>query len=109
MEADGVRSEKSASGMPNGAVVSAAVGTHSLQLLDECSLDKLIEIKITRFLHQLGEHSPDNLYALFIGKFEKAFLAQIMRHTGGNQMQASRLLGMNRNTLRKRLHSYGIS
>ena len=108
MEADGIRSGESVSGMPNGAVISAAVGAHSPQLLDECSLDKLIEIKITRFMNQLGEHSPDNLYTLFMGKFEKTFLTQIMRHTGGNQMQASRLLGMNRNTLRKRLHAYDI-
>ena len=108
MEAGGTEGGRSASGLPNGTVVSAALGVHAPQLLDECSLDKLIEVKITRFLNQLGEHSPDNLYSFFMGKFEKTFLTQIMRHTGGNQMQASRLLGMNRNTLRKRLRAYGI-
>ena len=109
MEAGGVEGEKSIAGVPNGVAVPAAVGVHSPQLLDECALDKLIEVKITRFLNQLGEHPPDNLYTLFMGKFEKSFLTQIMRHTGGNQMQASRLLGMNRNTLRKRLRAYDIS
>ena len=78
------------------------------QHLDECSLDRLIETKIARFLSQLGDYPLDNLHALFMGKFEKSFLTQIMRHTGGNQMQASRLLGMNRNTLRKRLRAYNI-
>ena len=109
MEAGGIEGGESVSGMPNGAAVSAAVGVHSPQLLDECSLDKLIEVKITRFLKQLGEHSPDNLYAFFMGKFEKTFLTQVMRHTGGNQMQASRLLGMNRNTLRKKLRAYDLN
>ncbi len=109
MEAGGADSGESVSSMPNGAVVSTVVGAHSPQLLDGCSLDKLVEVKIARFLSQLGEHSPGNLYTFFMGKFEKTFLTQIMRHTGGNQMQASRLLGMNRNTLRKRLRAYGIS
>lgn len=93
---------------PNGAVLNNVAALRSPQLLDECSLDALIEIKVARFLNQLGDYSHDNLYTFFMEKFEKAFLTQVMRHTGGNQMQASRLLKMNRNTLRKRLRHYEI-
>lgn len=105
--AGGIEGNGGVSSAPNGVAVSTA-GVPAPQLLDECSLDKLIEVKIARFFGQLGEHPPDNLYSLLMEKFEKTLLTQIMRYTGGNQMHASRLLGINRNTLRKRLRTYGI-
>ena len=107
-DAGGIEGNGGVSSVPNGMAVPTA-GVHAPQLLDECSLDKLIEVKIARFFSQLGEHPPNNLYSLLIEKFEKTLLTQIMRYTGGNQMHASRLLGINRNTLRKRLRSYNIS
>jgi two-component system nitrogen regulation response regulator GlnG len=39
---------------------------------------------------------------------ERELVLQALRETGGNQVQAARLLGMTRSTLRKRIERYGI-
>jgi DNA-binding protein Fis len=39
---------------------------------------------------------------------EKHLLEQVLLHTGGNQVQASRLLGINRSTLRSKIQALGI-
>ena len=46
---------------------------------------------------------PDNLYDLMLGSFEKPMLDIVMRHAQGNQSRAAEWLGLNRNTLRKKL------
>jgi len=48
------------------------------------------------------------LYDDAIAEFERPLLAHALAETSGNQVQAARLLGINRNTLRKRLTELGI-
>jgi two-component system nitrogen regulation response regulator GlnG len=48
-------------------------------------------------------------YWLFMERLERAVIAEAMRRSGGNQIQAARLLGINRNTLRKKLVDLGIA
>ncbi|MFA9200925.1 MAG: sigma 54-interacting transcriptional regulator, partial [Cypionkella sp.] len=48
------------------------------------------------------------LYDAALAEFERPLLAHAMRVTGGNQLRAARLLGINRNTLRKRLAELAI-
>ncbi|MGX7952563.1 sigma-54-dependent transcriptional regulator [Tsuneonella sp. HG249] len=43
------------------------------------------------------------LYDDAVAQFERPLLAHALAETGGNQLRAARLLGINRNTLRKRL------
>lgn len=79
------------------------------QRLDQYSLETVVEFKIARFLDQLGTYYPENLHELIIQKVEKPLIAQILRRVGGNQVHASRILGINRNTLRKKMKMYGFS
>jgi Fis family transcriptional regulator len=76
--------------------------------LDSFSLESVVEHKISRFLDQVGGMFPEDLHGLILGKVEKPLLTQILRRTGGNQVQASRVLGINRNTLRKKMKMHGI-
>jgi len=39
---------------------------------------------------------------------EKPLLEVVMSHTGGNQTLAAQVLGINRNTLRKKMQQYGV-
>ena len=48
------------------------------------------------------------LYDAALAAFERPLFAHALALTGGNQLRASRLLGINRNTLRKRLNDLGI-
>ena len=43
-----------------------------------------------------------------IGLVEKPLLRAVLRETGGNQVRAAQILGINRNTLRKKLTEHGI-
>jgi DNA-binding protein Fis len=76
--------------------------------LDKYSLESIVEAKICRFLDQIGTYYPEDLHDLIIKKVEKPLLSQILRRTGGNQVHASKILGINRNTLRKKMKMYGF-
>ncbi len=76
--------------------------------LDKYSLEAIVEIKISRFLDQIGDFYPENLHTMIIRKAEKPLMNQILRRTGGNQVHAARILGINRNTLRKKMKLYGF-
>ena len=48
------------------------------------------------------------LYHSALAAFERPLFAHALRKTGGNQLRAASLLGINRNTLRKRIGELGI-
>jgi DNA-binding protein Fis len=76
--------------------------------LDGYSLESIMELKVSRFLDQIGGYYPENLHSLIMRKVEKPLVNQILRRTGGNQVHAARILGINRNTLRKKMKIYGF-
>lgn len=51
---------------------------------------------------------PSGLYDRFLREVERPLLEEAMRATHGNQLRAAELLGLNRNTLRKKLHDLGL-
>jgi two-component system, NtrC family, nitrogen regulation response regulator GlnG len=52
--------------------------------------------------------SRDRIYIRALAAFEKPLLQTIMAQAKGNQLQAAAMLGINRNTLRKKLSDYGL-
>jgi len=58
---------------------------------------------------RLKETQDGRLHAHFVACLERPLLTLILRRTGGNQVKAAELLGINRNTLRKRLRELGIA
>jgi two-component system nitrogen regulation response regulator GlnG len=48
------------------------------------------------------------LYRAILGRVERPLLRHALEMAGGNQLKAARLLGINRNTLRKRLRLLGL-
>ena len=52
--------------------------------------------------------APGALYHEALAAFEKPLFEHALRATGGNQLRAAQLLGINRNTLRKRLDDLAI-
>lgn len=49
------------------------------------------------------------LYSDILSEFEKPLLKYVMQKTNGNQLQAAAILGINRNTLRKKLQDHDIA
>ncbi len=60
------------------------------------------------FVAKRLEAGSDNLYAEAISIAERQLLAQVLKHTGGNQLKASAILGLSRVTLRSKLKMLGI-
>jgi two-component system nitrogen regulation response regulator GlnG len=58
----------------------------------------------------IAENNPraGDLYDAALAALERPLFEHALRETAGNQLQAARLLGINRNTLRKRLGDLGI-
>jgi len=52
--------------------------------------------------------APGALYHDALAAFERPLFEHALRETGGNQLRAAQLLGINRNTLRKRLDDLAI-
>jgi two-component system nitrogen regulation response regulator GlnG len=88
--------------LPIGPVSAAA------SVAIDATLDEIIERKLLECVRGLREHASANLYDLMIGLVEKPLLRAVLRETGGNQVRAAQILGINRNTLRKKLTEHGI-
>src|ERR671930_713579 len=88
--------------LPIGPVSAAA------SVAVDASLEEVIEKKLVECVRGLREHASANLYDLMLGLVEKPLLRAVLRETGGNQVRAAQILGINRNTLRKKLIEHGI-
>jgi two-component system response regulator AtoC len=51
----------------------------------------------------------ENLYAEGLERMEREVLVRVLRHTGGNQLQAARILGITRGSLRNKIRTLGIT
>ena len=60
------------------------------------------------YFKDLDGQPPHAVYDMVLHCIEKPMLEHIMRRAGGNQSKAAEILGLNRNTLRKKLKQYGI-
>ena len=56
-----------------------------------------------------GEDPCCGMYDMVIQCVEKPLLQMVLEHVGGNQTRAAEMLGINRNTLRKKMQLHGIS
>jgi DNA-binding protein Fis len=66
------------------------------------ALTRLITNAIPPLIDQLATSRPGRVYRDALALLERPLLAHVLAVTGGNQLRAARLLGLNRNTLRKR-------
>jgi DNA-binding NtrC family response regulator len=61
-----------------------------------------------RFVAERLTAGSQDLYAESLALMERHVLTQVLRHTGGNQVQAARILGITRGSLRTKIRSLGI-
>jgi two-component system, NtrC family, nitrogen regulation response regulator GlnG len=75
---------------------------------EEMAFEEIVRNKLAGFLRRVEGYPVENLYEDVIARVEKPLLALVMEHTGGNQLKAAEILGLNRNTLRKKLVDHGL-
>jgi DNA-binding protein Fis len=66
-------------------------------------LEDYIESKLGDFVKGMKSSSARNLHPMLITAVERPLITLALKETNGNQIQAAHLLGMNRNTLRKKI------
>jgi two-component system nitrogen regulation response regulator GlnG len=72
------------------------------------SLEDYVEWKMGDFVKGMRNGSGRNLHPMLISAIERPLITKALQETKGNQIQAAELLGLNRNTLRKKIHELHI-
>jgi len=67
-----------------------------------------IDTLLDQYFNDLDGDQPSAIYEMVINTLEKPLLLYIMNKTEGNQSKAAKMLGLNRNTLRKKLKQYNL-
>ena len=80
----------------------------STQGADE-SLEHCVFRSLEQYFADLGGAKPHALHGMVLGAIEKPLLQFALQRCDGNQSAAAELLGINRNTLRRKLVDYGLS
>jgi Fis family transcriptional regulator len=62
-----------------------------------------VRSNLESYLRDLGTSEPDGMYNMLVAVVEKPLLEVVMQHAEHNQSKAAQWLGLNRNTLRKKL------
>ncbi|MEP0520674.1 MAG: nitrogen regulation protein NR(I) [Hyphomicrobiales bacterium] len=62
----------------------------------------------TAFSETDSDRGPDQLYHSILHRMEKPLISATLAHTGGNQIKAADILGLNRNTLRKKIKELDV-
>jgi Fis family transcriptional regulator len=67
------------------------------------AIDDCIRASVEQYFRDLRGAAPDALHDMFLGAAERPLLEVVLRHAEGNQSRAADWLGINRNTLRRKL------
>lgn len=74
-----------------------------------CKLSDAIEESLEDYFKHLDGQPPHAIYDMVLGCVEKPMLEFILHKVGGNQSKAAEMLGLNRNTLRKKMALYNLN
>jgi Fis family transcriptional regulator len=85
------------------APVPASAGTARGETIEQCIVRSLDE-----YFANLDGAKPHALHEMVLQAAERPLLKFAIERTGGNQSAAAELLGINRNTLRKKLTEYRL-
>jgi Fis family transcriptional regulator len=72
------------------------------------SIQDCIRADLEAYFRDLGSAEPADVYGMVIRLVERPLLEVVMVHAAGNQSRAAQWLGMNRNTLHKKLQEHQL-
>jgi Fis family transcriptional regulator len=81
-----------------------------LEILDKYSLNEILEYKFEELLEEMlkAKTNNHNLYNIVLEIFERELLKKTIEKADFNQKKAAEFLGINRNTLKKKLVKYNL-
>jgi Fis family transcriptional regulator len=66
-------------------------------------IEECVRTSLESYFKDLRGIEPDGMYDMMVRVVEKPLLEVVMQHAENNQSRAAEWLGLNRNTLRKKL------
>jgi Fis family transcriptional regulator, factor for inversion stimulation protein len=72
------------------------------------SIEECVRKSLDGFFRELHGEPVHNVYEMVMKTVERPVLEVAMEQAGGNQSVAADILGINRNTLRKKLQLHGM-
>ena len=74
----------------------------------ENELSLTVRKVMRQYFKDLDGEKASGIYGMVVAAIEKPMLEVVMLQAEGNQTRAAELLGLNRNTLRKKLQQHGL-
>lgn len=71
--------------------------------VEQLSFEEMVRAKIRALLHRMEGYPIEDLYDEVISRVERPLIELVLERTGYNQLKAAEILGLNRNTLRKKI------
>ena len=71
-------------------------------------LHDCVKKTLNRYFRDLDGEAPHAVYDMVLSTVEKSMLEVVMHHADNNQTLAADILGINRNTLRRKLTDYRL-
>ena len=75
---------------------------------DKSKLQQAVKESLDDYFTHLDGQPPHAIYDMVLGCVEKPMLEFILHKVAGNQSKAAEVLGLNRNTLRKKMAQYNL-
>jgi Fis family transcriptional regulator, factor for inversion stimulation protein len=72
------------------------------------SIESCVRENLELYFRDLGGEPPHSMHDMLINLVEKPLLEVVMREAEGNQSRAAEWLGINRNTLRRKLSQHQL-
>jgi Fis family transcriptional regulator len=77
-------------------------------MINENEMARIVRRAIEGYFRDLDGEKPCAVYDMVINCVEKPLLESVLHRVRGNQSHAAAMLGINRNTLRKKMRAHGI-
>lgn len=77
-------------------------------MMNENEMARVVRKAIDGYFKDLDGEKARGVYDMVINCVEKPLLESVLHRVQGNQTHAAEMLGINRNTLRKKLKAHGI-
>jgi len=71
-------------------------------------IEQCVRESLRAYFRDLGNATPHDVYAMVLACVEKPLLEAVLERANGNQSLAAGYLGINRNTLRKKLQQHDL-
>ena len=76
--------------------------------MSRADIEKDVRQSMQTYFDDLGDNEPHGIYDMVMHVVEKPLLQDVMARTHNNQSLAAQWLGLNRNTLRKKLLAHKL-